>query len=108
MVYTGEDYSGRDITMTKSADAVIIVCGRMGTLHEFATAVETKKPIGVLERTGGVADEIRSLIKRVYSRESEKIIFESDPKTLVKKMIETIDKNKKHNIAHLKRAKQKK
>ncbi len=43
MIYTGADYSGRDIIMTKSADAIIIACGRMGTLHEFTTAVECGK-----------------------------------------------------------------
>ena len=105
MIYTGGDYAGRDVIMTKSADAVIIICGRMGTLHELTTAIETKKPIGVLERTGGVADEIRSLIKRVYSRESEKIIFETDPKILVKRMIDIVVKSKKHNKEHLKKKK---
>ncbi len=108
MIYTGADYSGRDIIMTKSAEAVIIICGRMGTLHEFTTAIETNKPIGVLERSGGVADEIRSLIKRVYSRESEKIIFETNPKILVTKMIETVKKIKEHNQSHLKNKKSKK
>lgn len=106
MIYTGADYAGRDVLMTKSAEAVIIVCGRMGTLHEFTTAVETKKPIGILERTGGVADEIRNLMKRVYSREEEKVIFETDPKTLVEKIIKTIEDNKKKNIKHLKREKE--
>ncbi|MFA5178147.1 MAG: hypothetical protein WC427_01135 [Candidatus Paceibacterota bacterium] len=105
MVYTGADYAGRDVTMTKAADAVIIVCGRMGTLHEFTTAVETKKPIGVLERTGGTADEIRNLMKRIFSREEEKVIFETDPKILVAKMIKTIEQNKKQNIQQLKKRK---
>lgn len=107
MIYTGADYSGRDILMTKSADAVIIICGRMGTLHEFTTALETNKPIGVLERTAGVADEIRSLIKRVFSRESEKIVFETDPKILVEKMIEVVKMNKKHNEQHLNKSRKK-
>ncbi|MFA5086972.1 MAG: hypothetical protein WC470_01570 [Candidatus Paceibacterota bacterium] len=106
MIYTGADYTGRDVLMTKSAEAVIIICGRMGTLHEFTTAVETKKPIGILERTGGVADEIRNLMKRVYSREEEKVIFETDPKILVEKIIKTIEDNKKKNIKHLKREKE--
>jgi uncharacterized protein (TIGR00725 family) len=105
MIYTGADYTGRDVTMTKSADAVIIICGRMGTLHEFTTAVETKKPIGILERTGGVADEIRNIIKRVYSREEEKIIFETNPKILVEKIIKTIEETKKKNIKYLKKKK---
>lgn len=105
MIYTGADYTGRDVIMTKSADAVIIICGRMGTLHEFTTAVETKKPIGILERTGGVADEIRNIMKRVYSREEEDVIFETDPNILMDKIIEIIEERKKKNLKHLKQAK---
>ncbi|GMX59000.1 MAG: hypothetical protein MCSN_6550 [Candidatus Microsyncoccus archaeolyticus] len=97
MIYTGGDYTGRDVLMTKSADAVIIACGRIGTLHEFATAIETKKPVGVLEGTGGTADRIRGLIAGVYSRVSKTIVFESDPDILVDKLIKIVDKNKRHN-----------
>ncbi|MBP6914105.1 hypothetical protein KBB74_01240 [Candidatus Parcubacteria bacterium] len=97
MIYTGGDYTGRDVLMTKSADAVIIVCGRIGTLHEFATAIETKKPVGVLEGTGGTADRIRGLISGVYSRVSKTIVFESNPDILVDRLIKIVDKNKKHN-----------
>jgi uncharacterized protein (TIGR00725 family) len=103
MIYTGADYTGRDVIMTKSADAVIIICGRMGTLHEFTTAIETKKPTGVLERTGGVADEIRNITKRIYSRQEKNIIFETDPKVLVKKMIEVMDEIKNKSTKHLKK-----
>ena len=94
MVYTGSDYSGRDIIMTKSADAVIIACGRMGTLHEFTTAVECKKPIGVLEGSGGTADKIRGLVKGTY-RNIRHLIYEKDPIVLVQKVIELVDQQKK-------------
>lgn len=103
MIYTGGDYTGRDVLMTKSADAVIIVCGRIGTLHEFATAIETKKPVGVLEGTGGTADRIRGLIAGVYSRVSKTIVFESDPDVLVEKLIKIVDKNKKNNASLIKK-----
>jgi len=94
MIYTGSDYSGRDIIMTKSADAIIIVCGRMGTLHEFTTAVECKKPIGVLEGSGGTADKIRGLVKGTY-RGIKKLVYERDPALLVQKMIEKVEQEKK-------------
>jgi len=93
MIYTGADYVGRNIIMTKAADAIIIVCGRMGTLHEFVTAFEIQKPIGVLEGTGGTADKIK-LIATGPSRETKKIIYEKNPKKLVKKLI-TLIKNEK-------------
>jgi uncharacterized protein (TIGR00725 family) len=96
MIYTGADYVGRNIIMTKSADGVIIVCGRMGTLHEFATAFEIQKPIGVLEGTGGTADKIRKIATGPY-RGVRKIIYDTDPKRLVRRLIDEIKKEKQKN-----------
>jgi len=96
MIYTGADYVGRNVIMTKSADGVIIICGRMGTLHEFATAFEIQKPIGVLEGTGGTADKIRKIATGPY-RGVKKIVYEKDPKKLIKKLITLIKKEKKIN-----------
>jgi uncharacterized protein (TIGR00725 family) len=96
MIYTGADYTGRNIIMTKSADGVIIICGRMGTLHEFVTAFELQKPIAVLEGSGGTADKIRQIATGPY-RGVKKIIYEKDPKALVKNLIELIKKEKKFN-----------
>jgi uncharacterized protein (TIGR00725 family) len=94
MIYTGADYTGRNLIMTKAADAVIIVCGRMGTLHEFVTAFEIKKPIGVLEGSGGTADKIKQIVKGP-SRVTKMVIYERDPKRLVKKIIKLIKDEKK-------------
>jgi len=94
MIYTGADYSGRDIIMTKSADAIIIACGRMGTLHEFTTAVECGKIIGVLEGSGGTADKIRELVRGTY-RGIKKIVYDRDPVALVRKVAERVDAEKK-------------
>ena len=96
MIYTGADYPGRNILMTKSADGVIIICGRIGTLHEFATAFEIQKPIGVLEGTGGTADKIRQIAVGPF-RGVNKIIYEKDPKILVRMLIAQIKKEKKLN-----------
>ncbi|PIR71686.1 MAG: hypothetical protein COU43_01210, partial [Candidatus Nealsonbacteria bacterium CG10_big_fil_rev_8_21_14_0_10_37_25] len=81
---------------TKSADGVIIICGRMGTLHEFVTAFELQKPIAVLEGSRGTADKIRQIATGPY-RGVKKIIYEKDPKALVKNLIELIKKEKKLN-----------
>jgi uncharacterized protein (TIGR00725 family) len=101
IVYTGADYVGRNVIMTKSADGIIIICGRMGTLHEFATAFEVQKPIGVLEGTGGTADKIRQIVTGPV-RGTKKIIYERDPKKLVRKLIELIKKEKGQNKKLLK------
>ena len=49
IIYTGFGYSGRDILLTRSADAVICGCGRIGTIHEFTIAFEDGKPVGIFE-----------------------------------------------------------
>ena len=62
-VYTGFGYAGRNLLMTRAADGVIVICGRMGTLNEFTIAFEDEKPIGVLTGSGGTADKIKDLLK---------------------------------------------
>lgn len=93
IVYTGFDYAGRNLLMTRAADAVIVVCGRMGTLNEFTIAFEDQKPIGVLIGSGGTADRIENFVQRPF-RGKLKIIYEEDPKKLVKKVIAMIKKEK--------------
>ena len=93
IVFTGFDYSGRNLLLTRAADAVIIVCGRMGTLNEFTVAFEDQKPIGVLEGTGVTADHIREIVERSH-RGPGKIVYSRDPKELFKEVVRLIDKEK--------------
>jgi len=94
IVYTGFDYAGRNLLMTRAADGIIVICGRMGTLNEFSIAFEDQKPIGVLEGSGGTADRIRDLTKGSF-RCPKRIVYESDPKKLVSKLIELIKKGRR-------------
>ena len=94
VIYTGFDYSGRNLLLTRSSDAVIVVCGRIGTLNEFTIAFEDRKPIGVLTGTGGTADEIEGIVAKSH-RGPGKIAYESDPKKLVAKLIKMIEDEKK-------------
>lgn len=94
IVYTGFGYSGRNLLLTRASDAVVISCGRMGTLNEFTIAFEDKKPIGVLIGTGGIADELQTIVEKSHRGEEGKIVYDSDPKMLVKKIIEMIKKEK--------------
>ena len=93
IIYTGFDYSGRNLLLTRSADAIIVVCGRMGTLNEFTIAFEDAKPIGVLEGTGGTADMIREIVERSH-RGPGKIVYDSDPKRLLGKLLKLVKKEK--------------
>lgn len=97
IIYTGFDYSGRNLLMTNAADGVIIICGRMGTLNEFTTAFEDQKPVGVLEGSGGTADKIKLIAVGPY-RGVKKIVYNKNPKNLVKKLIDLIKKEKKNNL----------
>jgi len=93
VIYTGFGYAGRNLLLTRSSDAVVIVCGRMGTLNEFTIAFEDKKPIGILTGSGGAADMIKEIITNSH-RGSGKIIYEASPKILIEKLIKLIDKEK--------------
>ncbi|HEY4500094.1 MAG TPA: hypothetical protein VJH70_03175 [Candidatus Paceibacterota bacterium] len=85
IVYTGFEYSGRNLILTRSCDALINICGRMGTLNEFTIAFEDEKPIGVLEGTGGTADEIKSIVEKMH-RGPGSIVYDKDPKGLLDKI----------------------
>lgn len=93
IIYTGFEYTGRNLILTRASDAVIIVCGRLGTLNEFTIAFEDQKPIGILTGTGGMADEIKGIIER-GNRGPGKIVYSSDPKKLVEKIVEMVKKEK--------------
>lgn len=91
IIFTGFEYSGRNLLLTRSADAVIICCGRMGTLNEFTIAFEDKKPIGILTGTGGMADEIKHVVEKSHRGSEGKIVYSDDPKTLVEELVKLIE-----------------
>ena len=94
IIYTGFEYAGRNLLLTRSSDAVIVICGRMGTLNEFTIAFEDQKPIGILTNTGGAADIIEHIVKSAH-RGPGKVVYDSNPKTLVSKLIKLMKKEKR-------------
>ncbi|HLC44736.1 MAG: hypothetical protein A2722_00360 [Candidatus Doudnabacteria bacterium RIFCSPHIGHO2_01_FULL_50_11] len=89
IIYTGAGYAGRNLILTRSSDAVIVVCGRIGTLNEFTVAYEDKKVIGILRASGGITSELEDIL-RIAKRGRQNIIFDSDPEDLVRKVIQGI------------------
>lgn len=89
--YTGMSYVGRDAHLVRSSDAVITVGGRMGSLHEFSTATESRKVCGVLLGSGGLADFIPTLVERIPTPGAAQIIYDTDPKRLIKQVIKVLD-----------------
>ena len=92
ILYTGLHYGGRDALLVNSADAVVSIGGRLGTLHEFTIAAETHTPIGVLEGAGGIGDQIEGLLKLLPNADPELVIFEADPGKLVVRLTQILDK----------------
>ena len=94
IIYTGFGFPGRDLLFTRSCDAIIIGCGRIGTIHEFTIAFEDGKPMGVLEGPWTMAEQIKDMIAK-GNRPAEKVIFDDDPKRLIEKVIKMVEADKK-------------
>lgn len=90
--FTGMEYVGRDVHLVRSADAVITVGGRMGSLHELSTALESRKVCGVLLGSGGLADYAKTLLENIEAPGGKEVIFDIDPERLVDKVIDVLDK----------------
>lgn len=90
ILYTGMGLMERDIVNIRSSDAIIIIGGGIGTLNEFTVAFDEGKVVGVLVGSGGVSDNIKEIVKMCNREMTEAIIFESDPKILVQKVLEAI------------------
>lgn len=93
--FTGMDYVGRDIHLVRTSDAVITIGGRMGSLHEFATALESHKVCGVLLGSGGLADGIPKLLQNIQAPDADNVIFDTNPIRLVDKIIAALDEKYK-------------
>lgn len=92
ILYTGLHYVGRDALLITSADAVISIGGRIGTLHEFTVAMETRTPIGFLQGAGGISEEIQKILDMLPDLHKDLVIFENDPDELVTKVTKLLNK----------------
>lgn len=91
--FTGMNYVGRDLYLVQSSDAILTVGGRFGSLHEFTSALEARKPCGILIGSGGTADIIPALMQALEPPSDQLVIYDDNPQRLVKRMIEIIDKD---------------
>ncbi len=97
ILYSGTHYVGRDLLLINSSDCVISIGGRMGTLHEFAIAMETDTPIGFLQGAGGISTEIMDILHAAGAGYSHNVVFSDDADDLVRRLTELLDKrNKKY------------
>lgn len=97
ILYTGLHYVGRDALLVQSADAVLSIGGRMGTVHEFATAIESHVPVGVLKDAGGVGDEFEHLMQAAelchdgICDMSHDVMFGNEPAGLVERIVNFLE-----------------
>ena len=80
----------RDFMFIANCDAGIIVGGRWGTLDEFTNLVEMAKPAGVFTGTGGIADILPDLTRKVKKKIESEIIFDSNPGKLVDSVLKLL------------------
>lgn|SRR3989338_8340509 len=81
----------RNVSSTATCDAGIIISGRWGTINEFTNLHDFGKVIGVFTGTGGIADELPNLIKKIHKKSKAEITFANSPKQLVKKVVNLIE-----------------
>ncbi|MBC7836883.1 LOG family protein [Acetobacteraceae bacterium] len=93
IVYTGFGYPGRDLILTRSSDAVFFGCGRIGTIHEFTISFEDKKPIGIFEADWETDEVLKNIIENGH-RPNDRIVFDTDPKGLVDKIVGLVNKDR--------------
>ena len=89
-LFTGQGLMQRDITNIRSCNGVIILPGGTGTLNEFTVAYDEGKPLGILTGHKGVANHIKEILKFCHRRITKRMVFSSDPKELVEKLIKII------------------
>jgi uncharacterized protein (TIGR00725 family) len=90
ILFTGFEYTGRNLLLVRSCDAVVMVGGRIGTLNELTIAIEERKPIGVLLGSGGMTEEVEDVLKAA-KRSRAGLIFDHDPASLVERLIQLIE-----------------
>jgi len=90
IIYTGFGYSGRNLLLTRASDAVIVGCGRIGTVNEFTVAFEDHKPLGVLRGPWDMDEVLIEMLEKSHRKDEGKVVFNESPKDLVAGLIETI------------------
>lgn len=97
ILYTGMHYVGRDALLINSADAVISIGGRLGTLHEFTIAMETDTPIGFIQGAGGVSSEIIDILHAAGKRSDDDVVFGDTAEEILTKLVKILNhRNKKY------------
>ncbi len=88
MVFTGSGLMGRETHNIHSADFVLFVGGRSGTLGEFCIAYDEGKLIGILTDSGGISNEFERIAHLVRKDTGSVIVADASPENLVDRCLE--------------------
>ncbi len=80
-------FTARSLAMLNSVDGVLVLNGRMGTLSEYAIALEEGLPAAVVTSTGGIAKHLEVITKQCEKTFVREPIFEPDYKVAVDTLI---------------------
>lgn len=94
IVFTGMGRA-RNFLVTRAAQAVILVGGRIGSLNEFSFAFDESKPIGILKGTGGLTENIEQIIEFCRKKTRTEFFYSENPRNLVKQMADFLAENSK-------------
>lgn len=89
LIYTGFGLKGRNVLFVRSCDGIIAISGRVGTLNELTIAFDEGKIIGILKGVGGVCEIFEKAVK-ITGKKGGKIIYNYNPKSLVKHVIDNL------------------
>lgn len=95
IVWTGLGYTGRNCLNLRNCDGAIFIGGETGTLQEFSIGHYEGKVLGVLKGSGGITDRIESVLEVCPTNHGSTVIFDDNPKELVKKVVNRIAASKK-------------
>lgn len=80
----------RNVNSAAVTDAAIIISGRWGTLNEFTSAIDMGKIIGVYTGTGGIADELGDLQKKIRKKTAGVALYEENPHKLIQTVLDEL------------------
>lgn len=98
VVYTGFGYTGSDLLLMRSSDAIVFGCGRIGTIHEFTVAFQERKAIGILEGNWDTVELLKDIMARDIERPHDNIVFDKDPRRLVEQLIAIVKRDREKEV----------
>lgn len=91
ILFSGLGLMERDIINIRSADAIVVVGGGVGTLNEFTVAFEEQKPVAVLTGTGGISEHIPEILAFANREASpDRVLYDEDPDRLIARLLEVV------------------